>query len=98
MHGSDAAVGEPTIALGNVMMDVAGCEHWFGATGELGLVQAPGNPALAVGKFAVYSRVHSKSLLASGFGEFYYLSNPGKAERFRVFMKFCRRQVAGSLP
>src|SRR5437016_6099750 len=65
VHGTDAAVDNAARALGNLIVDVTGGKHGTPTIAQVAFVEASFKPALAVGQFAVYSRVHSKSILAS---------------------------------
>src|SRR5229473_3334463 len=85
MDGADAAVTEATLAVADVVMNVARREHRLAAVAELALIQASLDAALAVGQLAGYSRIHSKSLLASGVGKGCYSSNTAKRRRISSF-------------
>jgi hypothetical protein len=61
---SDAAAGDRAGAISNLLVNVAGGHHGLGATAQIFLVQTPLNPALAVGQFASYDPLHSKSFRA----------------------------------
>jgi hypothetical protein len=77
VHSTDATVDKAARALGNLIMDVAGSKHGTPTIAQFRFVEASLNPVLAFGQFAVYCRVHSKSLMASGFGKITVFSNPG---------------------
>ncbi len=85
VEGADPAMGDPTAAVTDLLMNVAGREHRLVATTELGLVQAPHDPALALSQLAVDSRVHSKSLLVSRVQETPYSLRPRNRRRISSF-------------
>jgi hypothetical protein len=86
VRSTDAAVGNAARALGNLIVDVTGGKHGAPTIAQVGRVEASFNPALAVGQFAVYSRVHSKSLLASGFAKSRHLFKPRKRREISSFL------------
>ena len=53
MNGTDAAMGQPANAVGDLIMDIAAGELRLVAITELGLVEAALHAALAVGQFAL---------------------------------------------
>ena len=88
MDGADAAAGDAAGALGDLVVDVAGGQHGLGAAAQVLLVQAPFDPALAVGQFSSYARFHSKSLRATGVGESRYFIQHRKRRGISSFSEF----------
>src|SRR5439155_2830335 len=83
VEGADAAVSEATGAGADLIVDVAGGEHRFGAAAQVRRVQAALDSALAVAEPLVYRWVHSKALVSGVHGVSVY--SPYTAERPRVF-------------
>src|SRR5262249_34114652 len=69
VHSADAAVDDAPGTIRDLIVDVVGGKHRLVTTSELALVETALDATLAVRQFTVYSRVHSKSLRASGVGE-----------------------------
>jgi hypothetical protein len=61
VQGADAAVSNAAAALAELVVDVAGGEHGFGAAAQVALVETFLDPALATCQLLAYPGVHSKS-------------------------------------
>jgi hypothetical protein len=85
VEGADPAVGDAAAAVGNLLVDVAGGEHGLKAAAAVAGVESAFDPALAVGQLVVDSRVHSKSLVATGVGKRDDSSTPRKRRRISSF-------------
>jgi hypothetical protein len=66
VDGTNTSVADATAAVADLVVDVAGGEHGFGAAAQVVLVQAFLNAALATGEFLSYCGIHSKSLQCPG--------------------------------
>jgi hypothetical protein len=86
VKGADAAVADAVAAVTDLEVNVAGGEHGFGATTEIGLVQAALDLALAVVELATYLLFHLKTLVTGVVKEPDNSSNT--AEMPRVFEFF----------
>jgi hypothetical protein len=82
-------------AFGNLIVDVTGRKHGTPTIAQVGLIEASFKPALAVGHLAVYSRVHSKSLLASGFAKSRHLFKPRKHREISSFYEILPSTIGG---
>ena len=87
VEGTDPAMGDAAVALGDVVVDVAGREDGLVEVLELGLVEPSLKAALAAFQFSSYLGVHSKRLFPWS-GELWLLSQTSrKTQEFRVFSK-----------
>jgi hypothetical protein len=66
MQGADAAVGQATVAVGDLIVDAGGGEHRPVGPLQLGFVQAPLNAPLASVELLSYLKLHSKSPFCKG--------------------------------
>src|SRR6516165_3675262 len=95
VHGTDAAVGDATPAVADLVADVACGEHRPLATLDVTFVEPALDSALALGQLPAYLGLHSKSLSCRGECERRYSSDTAERPRISSFFNFLSPQLPG---
>jgi hypothetical protein len=94
VDGADATVSEAVTAITDLIVDIAGGEHGFGAAVQVRGIEATFEAALAAVQLLVYLGIHSKSLRGRVVGQQHYSIYPAKTPKDFEFFRFLPRRVA----
>jgi hypothetical protein len=88
MKSPDAAVGQSSCAVGDLVVDVGGREGGPAGVAEAFVVESSLDSALAVGELLVYLGVHSKSLFVGVDDGVATSSDVAESQRISSFFQF----------